>query len=101
METAIATEMAQSAKPKLADLVQKARAQLAEVTGLKPVAVTAVSKDHDLWHIRVEMLEMSRIPTATDVLGEYEVLLAEDGGMVRFERKRTRLRGAPTEMEKE
>jgi len=43
------------------------------------------------------MLELSRIPPATDVLGEYEVLLAEDGAMLRFERKGIRLRSEPME----
>jgi len=45
------------------------------------------------------MLEMSRIPTATDLLGDYDVLVDEDGNMVKFERKRTRLRGEPMEKE--
>ena len=42
---------------------------------------------------------MSRIPPATDVLGDYEVLLDDDGNMLRFERKQTRLRGEPMEKE--
>lgn len=77
-------------------LLESARNQLAEITGLKPVTVTRAFKDEKGWHIGVEMLEMSRIPTATDVLGDYEVLFAEDGCMLRFERKGTRLRGEPT-----
>ena len=70
-----------------------AKRQLAEVTGLKPVAVTGIAKDNDAWHVRVDMLEMTRIPISTDVLGDYEVLLTEDGVMLKFERRRTRLRG--------
>jgi hypothetical protein len=38
---------------------------------------------------------MSRIPPATDVLGDYKVLVDEDGNMVKFERQKTRLRGEP------
>ena len=60
-------------------LGKQAKSQLAEATGLKPVAVTGVFKESDGWLVRVEMLEMSRIPTATDVLGDYSVVLAEDG----------------------
>ena len=78
-------------------LLERGKKQLAEMTGLKPVAVIRASKADDGWHVGLEMLEMSRIPTATDVLGDYEVLLAEDGMLVRFERKRTRLRGEPTQ----
>jgi hypothetical protein len=75
------------------ELSERAKSQLAEVTGLKPIAVTGALKDEQGWHIDLDMLEMSRIPTATDVLGNYEALLDDDGNMLRFERKRTRLRG--------
>ncbi len=80
-------------------LAEKAKEQLAELTGLNPITVTGAFKDEQGWHVSLDMLEMSRIPTATDVLGDYEVLLDEDGNMLRFERKRTRLRGEPLEME--
>ncbi|MBI4199251.1 MAG: gas vesicle protein [Chloroflexi bacterium] len=73
--------------------------QLADTTGLKPVAVIGASHEEQGWRVRVEMLEMARIPTATDVLGDYEVLLDEDGSMLRFERKRTRLRAEPVASE--
>ena len=80
-------------------LAERAKSQLAELTGLKPITVTGASKDEQGWHIALDMLEMSRIPSATDVLGDYEVLLDDNGNMLRFERKRTRLRGEPMEME--
>jgi len=81
------------------NLAERAKSQLAEVTGLKPVTVTGTFKDEQGWHIEMDMLEMSRIPPATDVLGDYDVLVDEDGNMVKFERKRTRLRGEPMEKE--
>jgi len=81
------------------NLAEQAKSQLAEVTGLKPVTVTGTFKDEQGWHIEMDMLEMSRIPPATDVLGDYDVLVDEDGNMVKFERKRTRLRGEPMEKE--
>lgn len=77
----------------MTELAEKAKKELASLTGLKPLTVTRTFKDDQGWHIGVEMLEMTRIPTATDVLGDYETLLAEDGTMLKFERKRTRLRG--------
>jgi len=83
----------------MTDLLERAKKQLADVTGLKPVAVTRAFKDNGGWCVGVEMLELSRIPTASDVLGDYQVILAEDGGMVRFERRKTRLRGEPMEEE--
>ena len=80
-------------------LAERAKTHLAEVTGLKPVTVTGASKDEQGWHIALDMLEMSRIPPATDVLGDYEVLLDDSGNMLRFQRKRTRLRGESVENE--
>ena len=81
------------------ELSEQAKSQLAEVTGLKPLTITGAFKDEQGWHITLDMLEMSRIPPATDVLGDYEVLLDDDGNMLRFERKQTRLRGEPMEKE--
>jgi len=79
------------------ELAERAKNQLAEVTGLKPVTVTGTFKDEQGWHITLDMLEMVRIPPATDVLGDYDVLMDEDGNMLKFERTRTRLRGEPLE----
>ena len=81
----------------LRGLAERAKSQLAELTGLKPITVTGAFKDERGWHITLDMLEMSRIPTATDVLGDYEILLDDNGNMLRFERKRTRLRSEPVE----
>lgn len=79
------------------ELAERAKSQLAELTGLKPMAVTQAFKDEQGWHIALDMLEMSRIPPATDVLGDYEVLLDDSGSLLRFERRRTRLRGEAVE----
>lgn len=79
------------------ELVERAASQLEEVTGLNAETVSAAFRDEQGWHVTLDMLEMSRIPTATDVLGDYEVLLDDEGNMLRFERKKTRLRGEPME----
>jgi len=80
-------------------LAERAKSQLAEVTGLKPMTVAGAFKDEQGWHITLDMLEMSRIPPATDVLGDYNVLVDDDGNMLKFEREKTRLRGEPMEKE--
>ena len=84
---------------KLTELVERAKAQVSEVTGLKPVAVTGTCKDEHGWRISLDMLEMSRIPPATDVLGSYEALLDDNGSLLQFVRKQTRLRGEPIKEE--
>ena len=83
----------------MTDLLERAKRQLAEVTGLNPETVTSVSRDDGMWRVGVEMLEMSRIPTATDVLGTYEALVTEDGSLLSFRRTSKRLRGEPMEEE--
>ena len=82
----------------MTSLLEQARTQMAAITGLKAGSVTRVIRENGVWRVGLEMLEMSRIPSATDVLGDYEVVLTEDGAIREFVRKRTRLRGEPMEM---
>ena len=81
------------------ELARQAKEQLAQVTGLKPVVVSATFKDEHGWHVFLDMLEMKRIPDSADVLGYYEVLLSDDGDMLKFRRKRSPLRCQPVEDE--
>ncbi len=74
------------------DVIDLAKCQLADATGLKAVTASKAFRDDQGWHVWVDLVEMSRIPTSADVLGGYEVLLADDGSLLRFDRKRTRLR---------
>ena len=84
----------------MTELAEEAKNQLAKLTGLKPVSVTGAAKDERGWSIVMEMLEMVRIPSSTDILGEYQMLLDDDGNVLSFERRRTHLRGQPIEKEK-
>ncbi len=77
----------------LAQVLVLAKKHLGDMTGLKPVTVTQVFKDEDGWHVGVEMLELSRVPPSSDVLGRYDVTLSEVGDLVRMDRRGTRLRG--------
>lgn len=86
---------------KMTELAERARQQLAEVTGFKPVAVVGGYSDTEGWHITVDMLEMARLPESTDILGTYEVSLDEEGNMLKFEKKRARLRSESYEEEEE
>jgi hypothetical protein len=81
------------------ELLEQAKSQLSEVTGLKAMTIAEVFKNERGWHVFLEMLELSRIPSATDILGEYEVILDNEGNLLSFERKRTRLRCQAVERE--
>jgi len=75
---------------KSADLIQQAKLQVAELTGLRPETVSSLSRDGDegQWVVRVEALELTRVPRTMDVLGTYEVTLTDDGELVGFRRAR-------------
>ena len=83
------------------NLAERAKEQLAEVTGFSPVAAVGGFKDDEGWHITVDVVEMTRIPEASDIIGTYVVSLDPEGNMVKFEKKRARLRGETYEEEKE
>jgi len=81
------------------NLVERAKEQLAKVTDFSPVAAVGGFKDEEGWHISVDVLEMARLPESTDIIGTYVVSLDPEGNMVKFEKKRARLRGEPYEEE--
>jgi len=81
------------------NLAERAKEQLAVVTGFSPVAAVGGFKDEEGWHISVDVLEMARLPESTDIVGTYVVTLDPEGNMVKFEKKRARLRGEPYEEE--
>lgn len=81
------------------EIAQQAKEQLAQLTGLKPETVSALIKAEDGWHVTVDLIELKRIPEATDVLGSYEVVLDDAGNMIRYQRTKRYHRGQVTETE--
>jgi hypothetical protein len=51
-------------------------------------AVTGIEKDGDAWTVTVEVLELERVPSTTDVIGKYEVTLDKDGELTGLQRTR-------------
>jgi hypothetical protein len=80
-----------------AELSQAALVTVAQLTGYKPEAVTALEWDGELWQITVDALELARIPNSTDVLGSYVVQLDEEGTLRGYRRVRRFLRSAGAE----
>jgi hypothetical protein len=76
-----------------AELAQTARSHLAALTGRAPESVLALRKDDDGWKVTVELVELSRVPSSTDLLGCYVVTLDDDGELVGYERTRRYQRG--------
>ena len=84
---------------KMVELAEQAKEQLAQMTGFKPFAIVGSYKDEEGWHITVDVVELVRIPEATDIIGTYVAVLDESGDIVKFDKKRSRLRGEPYEEE--
>jgi hypothetical protein len=75
-----------------AELGRAAMTTVHELTGYQPEAVTALEWDGELWQITVDVLELSRIPNTTDVMGQYVVRLDESGTLRGYRRERRFMR---------
>ena len=75
------------------ELSQAARSTVEELTGYTAEAVTALEWDDELWQVTVDVLELSRVPNTTDVIGTYAVQLDERGTLRGYRRTRRYVRG--------
>lgn len=72
---------------------ERAMTYLAEMTGQEPEIAISVQPDDDRWVVQVELLELARVPNATDVLGCYEVELDGSGDPRSYRRMQRYYRG--------
>jgi len=73
----------------------EAKNELAALTGKDAEGVTGLERTDDGWLVRVEVVELRRIPDTTDVLALYEVHTDSHGGLESYERVRRYVRGVP------
>jgi len=66
---------------------------------ITPYTVSSLRRDEEGWHIAVELIELKRIPEATDVLATYETLLDDAGNLISYERTKRYLRQELMEQE--
>jgi hypothetical protein len=78
-----------------AQLAGTAREVVQGLTGKRPESVTGLERSDDGWRVDVEVLELERIPSTTDVLATYEVTLDEQGELQGYRRVHRYLRGSP------
>jgi Gas vesicle synthesis protein GvpO len=78
------------------EIARIAKECLLEVTGLTPDAVSGIAQDDDGWHVNVDMLQLKRIPAATDVLATYEAVLDNRGNLISYQRTGSYYRGQVT-----
>jgi hypothetical protein len=78
--------------PKPLALARMAAQQLEQVSGRRVDGVTGIERTEEGWRVGLDLVESARIPPSTDVLGAYEVIVDEDGDLVRYERIRRYIR---------
>ena len=71
-----------------ANLVERAKEQIEELTGRQTESVSGLERADGGWRITLELVELARVPSSTDVLATYELLLDEDGEVLGYSRGR-------------
>ena len=74
------------------EFIEKAKKQLADLTGFKSPAGIGLKKEKEGWIATIEIVEKKSIPDGMDVLGTYEVRLGAKGNLLGYERKELRKR---------
>ena len=83
--------------PSPGELASTARETVAELTGFPAESVSGVARDGDSWLVTVDVCEVERVPSTTDVLASYIVELDEGGELLGYRRQRRFLRGQADE----
>ncbi|HEY8340183.1 MAG TPA: gas vesicle protein GvpO, partial [Egibacteraceae bacterium] len=72
------------ARPRLAAVLATAGRSLQSLTGRTVDAISGVEATDDGYRITMELVEVSRIPPTTDILGSYEVETDRQGEVLAF-----------------
>ena len=73
-------------------MIEKARSELNNLTGLEISSTVGAEKEGDGWLVTMEVVEKHSIPDGMDILAVYENRLDADGNMLEFKRVRMRKR---------
>ena len=73
-------------------LVERAREDLASLTGLELGSTVSTLKDEKGWRVEIEMVEKKSLPDSMDILATYEVLMDDDANLIEFKRAGMRKR---------
>lgn len=83
----------------LTEIISQAKTHLTGVNPLPVAGVIGASKREDGWHVTVELVERKGIPDAQDLLGVYEAVLDEQGGLLTYQRTKVRRRNDVEEVD--
>ncbi|MFE4498465.1 gas vesicle protein GvpO [Rhodococcus sp. NPDC056743] len=76
------------------DVAELALRDITQLTGKQPLGATSVMPTDEGWTVEVEVVEDRRVPSSTDMLALYEVVLDMDGELLSYRRTRRYTRGA-------
>ncbi|MFG3281950.1 gas vesicle protein [Streptomyces sp. NPDC048111] len=79
--------------PSAMEVLRGARAQLSELIGMRAESVSSFERTEDGWQLRIEVLELSRVPDTMSLLASYEVELDPRGELTGYRRLRRYERG--------
>ena len=68
------------------ELIEKAKKQLAELTGFKEPAGVGLRKEKEGWVVTIEIIEKKSIPEGMNVIGTYEVKVDGNGEILSYEK---------------
>lgn len=74
-------------------VIARALPQLEQLTGREPEGVLGLRRDDDGWLVTIEVVELPRVPSSTDVLATYDVVLDDDGDVREYRRTGRYIRG--------
>lgn len=75
------------------EVLRAARTQLAELTGMAAESVSSFERTENGWRLRIEILELARVPDTMSLLATYEVDLDPGGELTGYRRLRRYERG--------
>jgi Gas vesicle synthesis protein GvpO len=79
--------------PSPRELADTAKETVVDLTGFPPESVSGVRRNGDSWLVTVDVCEVERVPSTTDVMASYVVELDEGGELLGYRRERRFLRG--------
>ncbi len=77
----------------MGQLIQRAREQLGDMTGLELGSALSARKDGDGWHVRLEAVEKKSLPDSQDILATYDLTMDGNANVLDFNRIGMRKRG--------
>jgi hypothetical protein len=77
----------------VASVIRRALPQVEQLTGREPEGVLGLRRDDEGWLVTVEVVELPRVPSSTDVLSTYDVVLNGDGDVREYRRTGRYIRG--------